>query len=168
MFSVVCHKDKLDPSANLFWIKIYSLRFKIKCMFGHKLRYKIKVTFGEIYLKLRQTNWNVARINVNVVVDKLLNQIAVYTCLIIDIWTQRQWHTSTRFYAFRCHPPKMAGSQIGAKKFQLYYGHPQLAGKHLVRPMQCTQFCAKSAKNDLKPIYFVKRNFYFETEGVQT
>jgi hypothetical protein len=32
-------------------------------MFGHKLRYKIKVTFGEIALKLRQTNWNVAENN---------------------------------------------------------------------------------------------------------
>lgn len=32
--------------------------------------------------------------------------------------------------------------------------------------MQRTQFCAKSAKNDLKPTDFLKRNFYFETEGV--
>jgi hypothetical protein len=42
-------------------------------MFGHKQRYEIKVTFGEISLKLRQTNWNVARDNVNVVVDELLH-----------------------------------------------------------------------------------------------
>jgi hypothetical protein len=32
--------------------------------------------------------------------------------------------------------------------------------------MQHTQFRAKSAKNDLKPPDFLKRNFYFETEGV--
>ena len=32
--------------------------------------------------------------------------------------------------------------------------------------MQRTQFYAKSAKNDLKPRDFLKRNFYFETEGV--
>jgi hypothetical protein len=34
--------------------------------------------------------------------------------------------------------------------------------------MQCTQFRAKSAKNNLKPTYFLRRNFYFETEGVST
>jgi hypothetical protein len=61
----------------------------MKVTFGHKLRYKIKVTFGEISLKLHQTNWNVARINVNVVVDELPSQITVYTCLKFDIWTQR-------------------------------------------------------------------------------
>ena len=36
----------------------------------------------------------------------------------------------------------------------------------LVRAMQCTQFCAKSVKDDLKPTDFLKRNFYFEMEGV--
>ena len=41
----------------------YSLRFKIKVTLGHKLRYERKVTFGEISLKLRQTNWNVAILN---------------------------------------------------------------------------------------------------------
>jgi hypothetical protein len=45
-------------------LDIYSLRFKIKITFGHKLCYKIKVTFGEIALKLCQTNWNVAENNV--------------------------------------------------------------------------------------------------------
>jgi hypothetical protein len=53
----------------------------------YSLRFKIKVTFGEISLKLRQTNWNVARNNVNVVVGELPSQITVYTCLTIDIWT---------------------------------------------------------------------------------
>ena len=63
----------------------YSLRFKKKVMFGHKLCYKIKITFGEVSLKLRQTNWNVATINVNVVIDELPSQITIYTCLTIDI-----------------------------------------------------------------------------------
>ena len=35
------------------------------------MRYETKVTFGEISLKLRQMNWNVAINNVNVVVDEL-------------------------------------------------------------------------------------------------
>jgi hypothetical protein len=43
---------------------------KIKVKFGHKLPYVIKVLFGEISLKLHQTNWNVVRNNVNVVVDE--------------------------------------------------------------------------------------------------
>ena len=58
----------------------------------------MKVTFGEISLKLRQTNWNVARTNLNVVDDELPNQRTVYTCLTIDIWTRRRRRTSTRFY----------------------------------------------------------------------
>ena len=53
---------------------IYSLRFKTKVTFGHDLRYETKGTFGEISLKLRQTNWNVARNNVNVVVNELPSQ----------------------------------------------------------------------------------------------
>jgi hypothetical protein len=51
------------------------------------LRYEIKVTFGEISLELRQTNWNVTIINVNVVVDELPSQTTIYTSLIIDSWT---------------------------------------------------------------------------------
>jgi YHS domain-containing protein len=35
-----------------------------------------------------------------------------------------------------------------------------------VRAIQRTQFGAKCAKNDLKPTDFVKRNFYYEIEGV--
>jgi hypothetical protein len=35
-----------------------------------------------------------------------------------------------------------------------------------VRAIQCTQFRAKNAKNDLTPIDLVKQNFCFETEGV--
>ena len=54
--------------------------------------------FGEISLKLRQTNWNVAIHNVNIVADELLSQITIYACLIIDVWTRRRRCTSTRFY----------------------------------------------------------------------
>ena len=43
-------------------------------MFGHNLRYETKDTFGEISFKLRQTNWNVAINNVNVVADELPSQ----------------------------------------------------------------------------------------------
>jgi hypothetical protein len=88
---VICYADRAAPAT-------YSLRFTIKVTFGHKVHYEIKVTFGEISLKLRQTNWNVARINVNVVVDELPSQITVYTCSTIDIWTRRRRRTSTRFY----------------------------------------------------------------------
>jgi hypothetical protein len=38
------------------------------------LRYETKGTFGEISLKLRQTNWNVAKNDVNVVDDELPSQ----------------------------------------------------------------------------------------------
>jgi len=34
--------------------------------------------------------------------------------------------------------------------------------------MQHMQFRAESAKNDLKPTNFLKRNLYFETEGVSS
>jgi hypothetical protein len=34
----------------------YSLRFKLKVTFEHKLRYEIKVTVGVISLKVCQTN----------------------------------------------------------------------------------------------------------------
>jgi hypothetical protein len=66
----------------------YSLRFKIKVTFGHKLRYEIKVRFGEVSLKLRQTNWNAARNNVDIVVDEQPSSKAFYTCLTIGIWTR--------------------------------------------------------------------------------
>jgi hypothetical protein len=55
-------------------INNYSLRFISKVTFGHNLRYKTKDTFGEISLKLRQMNRNVARNNVNVVDDELPSQ----------------------------------------------------------------------------------------------
>ena len=79
------------------------------CISIYSLRFKMKVTFGEIFLKLCQTNWKVSRINVNVVLDELPSQITFYTCLTINIWTQRRRRTSTRFYALRWHPHKMAG-----------------------------------------------------------
>jgi hypothetical protein len=100
------HNEELDNGLDS-----YSLCFKIKFTFGHKLRYEIKSTFGEISLKLRQTNWNVAKCNVNVVVDDLPSQITIYTCLTIDIWMRWRQRTSTRFYALRCHPPKITSFQ---------------------------------------------------------
>ena len=89
----------------------YTLCFKLKVTFGHKLRYETKISFGEISLKLRQTNWNVAKNYINVVVDELPSQITVYTCLTIDIWTRQHWCTSTQFYALHCHLPKLVGFQ---------------------------------------------------------
>ena len=69
-----------------------------------------------------------------------------------------------RFGAIR--PKWRAFSEIGAKRFLLYYGHPWLAGKRLVRATQRAQFHVESVKNNLKPADFLKRDFYFETEGV--
>jgi hypothetical protein len=92
--------------------KMYSLHFKIKVTFGHKLRYEIKVTFGEISIKLRQMNWNAARNDVNVLVDKLPSQITNYICLTII------------FGLGVIRPKWRVSSEIGAKKFRLYSGHP--------------------------------------------
>jgi hypothetical protein len=64
------------------------------------------------------------------------------------------------------HPKWEAPNEISTKSFQLYYGHPWLAGKRLVRAMQSMQFRAKRLENDLKPTDFQKRNYYFETEAV--
>ena len=119
----------------LIWLlRRYSLRFKTNVTFGYKLCYKIKVTFGEISLKLRQTSLNVAKINVSVVVDELPNQIIVYTCLTIDIWTWWCRRTSTRFYALWCHPPKMVGFQWNwRQRFLTLLWTPWLTGKRSVR-----------------------------------
>ena len=113
-------------------------------MFGHKLRYKIKVTFGEISLKLHQTNWNVVRIDVNVVVDELPSLIIVYTCSTIDIWTQRRRRTSTWFYAFRCHPSKMTGFQSNwCPKFSTLLWTPLARWKALSESFAIHAVCAK-------------------------
>ena len=66
-----------DPRGHIMsssFLGSYSLCFKTKVTFGHNLRYETKGTFGEISLKLRQMNGNVARINVNVDVDELPSQ----------------------------------------------------------------------------------------------
>jgi len=98
--------------------------------------------------------------------DEPSSQIKYYTCLIIDIWTQRCRCTSTQFYVLWCHLLKMASFQSNWRQFFLLsYGHPWLAGKRLVRAMQCTQFHAKNVKNDLKSADFLKRNFLFWNEG---
>ena len=85
----------------------YSLCFKIKVTFRHKLHYDN--TLGENFLKLCQTSWRLARNNVNVVANEPSSQATIYTCLTSDSWTRRRRCTSTRFYALRCHLPKMAG-----------------------------------------------------------
>jgi hypothetical protein len=96
----------------------YSLRLKIKVTFGHKLRYKIKVPFGEISLKLRQTNWNVARNNVNVVANELPSHIIVHTCLTIDIGLDGMNAHQHSFMRFGAICPKwQASSEIGTKSF---------------------------------------------------
>ena len=105
---------------------------KLFVTFGHKLRYEIKITFGENSLKLRQTNRNVATINVNVVVDELSGQITIYICSTIDIWTQRRQHTSMWFYTLWCHPPKMACFQPNwCQKFLILLWTPLACWKAL-------------------------------------
>jgi hypothetical protein len=105
---------------------------KIKCYF---LRFKIKVTFGENFPKLHQTNWNVARNNVNVVVDELRSQITIYTCLTTGIWIQRRGRTSMRFGAIR--QKWRASTQMVPKCFY-FIMTPVLTRKRLVRAIQHT------------------------------
>jgi hypothetical protein len=78
----IMHANAINNTPSYTHVNSYSLRFKRKVTFGYRLRYKIKVMCGEISLKLRQTNWNVAKNNVNVVVDELPSRITIYTCLI--------------------------------------------------------------------------------------
>jgi hypothetical protein len=56
--------------------------------------------------------------------------------------------------------------KLASKIYDLFYGHPKLTGKCLVRAIQRVPFRARNAKNDLNPTYLVKRNFCFEMEGV--
>jgi hypothetical protein len=120
------------PGCWKWYQHTYSLHFKIKVTFGHKPCYGIQVTFGEIYLKFRQTNWNVARNNVNVVADEVPSQIIIYTCLTIDIWTWWRRLTSMWFHALRCHPPKMAGFKWNwRQKFSTLLWTP-LAGRKVL------------------------------------
>ena len=104
---------------------MYFLHFKIKVTFGHKLRYKIKITCGENSLKLRQTHWNVVRNNVNVVVDELTSQMIVYTCLILILGLNNVDAHQRGFMHFGAICPNWhVSNEIGAKTFQLYFGHP--------------------------------------------
>ena len=132
---------------------MYSLRFKIKITFGHKLRYVINVQFGKISLKLRQTNWNVAKNDVNVVADELSTQIIIYT-----------WYldSTVSMHINAVYGASVPSAQIGglpvklASEVSILLWTPWLVGKRLVRAIQCTQFRVKSAKNDLKPTDFPK------------
>jgi hypothetical protein len=125
-----CHFSQLPSTYQVDWnnmdIDYYSLHFKIKVTFGHKMRYKIKGTFGEVSLKLRQTNWNVAWINVNVVVDELPRQITLYNCLTIDIWTRRRQCTSMLVLCASVPSAQIGGLPVKLAPifFLLYYGHP--------------------------------------------
>jgi hypothetical protein len=74
MDHVALHILLAEKKRGGFDLIYYSLRSKTKVTCGHHLRYETKGTFGEIYLKLRQTNWNVARNDVKVVVDELPSQ----------------------------------------------------------------------------------------------
>jgi hypothetical protein len=65
-------KEILDGCR--YKIERYSLHFKTRVTFGHNLRYETKGKFGETSLKLRQTNWDVASNNVNVVAYELPSQ----------------------------------------------------------------------------------------------
>jgi hypothetical protein len=69
----ICKKLADKPLSSIL-PKYYILRFKTKVTFEHNLRYETKGTFGEISLKPRQMNWNVAKNNVNVVADELPSQ----------------------------------------------------------------------------------------------
>jgi hypothetical protein len=80
------------------YVVLIDVLFIRRTLHTYEVHYEIKVTFGEISLELCQTNWNVAKNNVNVVVDELRSQITIYTCSTIDIWTRRRRRTSTRFY----------------------------------------------------------------------
>ena len=147
---------------------MYSLRFKINVTFGHKVCNEIKVTFGEISLKLSQTNWNVARNNVNVVADELASLLSVYTCLTIDIWTRRRWRTSMRFYALWCHPPKMAGFQWNwRQKFSTLLWTPLARQKALSEPYNAHNFVLKVQKMTLSQWIFWNVTFILKRRDYQ-
>jgi hypothetical protein len=63
MYAHDIYHDQYNRSKQILinMVLYYYFRSKIKVMFGHKLRYKTKVMFGEISLKLRPTNQNVAK-----------------------------------------------------------------------------------------------------------
>jgi hypothetical protein len=56
------------------------------------------------------SNFAVAKNKVNVVANKLPNQIIVYTCSLIDIWTRQRERTSMHINAHQC--ASMPSTQI--------------------------------------------------------
>ena len=126
----------------------YSLRFKRKVTFGHQLRYEIKVTFW----------WNISQTSPNEV------ECCQKQCKCCCWWTTKSNNSSHSFnnwyldltVSMHINPVLCAlvpsaqigkaSSEMDAKNFQPYYGHPSLARKLLVRAMQHTQFCAKSVR----------------------
>ena len=117
------------------------------------MHYKIKVTFGEISLKFRQINWNVARNNINVVVDELPSQITIYTCLTIDIWTRRRQPTSMAALCALVPSAQIGGLPVNLvpKVFDFTMDTPSSPETALVRAMQCTQFVLKMREMTLSP-----------------
>jgi hypothetical protein len=76
---------------------------------------------GEISLKLCQMNWNVAMINVIVVVDELPSQITDYTCLTLIFGLDGVDAYQRNFLRIGAICPNWwASSKIGAKSFPLY------------------------------------------------
>jgi hypothetical protein len=151
------------------FVSYYSLHFKIKVMFGHKLRYEIKK---------RCVSWNFSQTSPNQL-ECCHNQ-----CKCCCWWTTRSnnslhlfnnWYVdsmaSTHINAVFCAlvPSAQNGKllvKLGPKVFDFTMDTPSSPKKLLVRAMQCTQFHAKILKYDLKPMDFLKRNFYFEADGV--
>ena len=75
----------------------------------------------KFYLKLCQTNWNVARNNIDVVVDTLSSQI--YSLHLVNNWyLEAHQRGFMRFGAIR--PKWRASSESNVKSFRLYYGDP--------------------------------------------
>ena len=155
---------QLQPSSML-WIRYVCLNsilplFQNKSCVWTKIALRNKSYIWWIFLKLRQMNGNVAKNNVSVVANGLPSQIILYTCLTTDIWIRWRRRTLTWFYALWCHLPKMVGFQWNwHEKFSNLLWTPLARERGLVRDMQRMQFHAKSAKNDLKPTNFLKRNF---------
>ena len=112
-------------------------------------------------IKLTQQNLYVAFANLRWSIKKY--QTAV------NSWIQRRRRTSMQFHALRCHSPKMAGFQWNRRqKFSTLPWTPlalwktpseSYAAMHAISCWKCEKWL-------FKPTDFIKRNFYFETEGV--
>jgi hypothetical protein len=121
---------------------------------------------GEISLKLHQMNLIVAKINWNIVANELPSQSVVYTCLTIDVWTRRR---RRGFMCFRCYPPKLAGFhwKLAPKPFDFIMdtsGSPESAQWEELCDARIFVQTVRKMTWSLRN--FLKRDLYFETEGV--